>query len=575
MFDKDFLEQLRQQQAAWAAAHQGSFATEDKKDFVSEAGVVTRRLYTPLDLADQGVDYFEDVGFPGDFPFTRGLSPVGYRAGLWKIAQYSGQSTPEECNALWRDLAAAGLNTVYAAYDLPTQLGYDPDHPMAEGEVGRTGVSLVSLRDWEIAFDGIDLGKTMVSTVCNAPGAMAIAMNLLTAQRQGVDLKVLQGSSQNDVLKEYTARGNFIFPPEPSMRLVVDALAYCSSVAPNFYPITVCSVHQSEFGANHVHEVAFALANGIAYVESAVNRGIDVDVIGPGIMWTTSHDHHAFFHEIAKLRAMRRLWARIMRDRFKARKPESMMCRLYSSVGGTSLMKEQYLNNIARSALAALAGALAGAQRIDLRTYDEQWGIPTKDAEITNIRCQQIVGYECGAGETVDPLAGSYYVEWLTTRLETEATRLLEEIDRLGGMWKCLESGWLRQQFDRTTTEVQGEINEGKRLIVGANSFRGPDGAISRAIVDGAYKVPSDDKRFGAIDRVRTLRETRDGDAVRGRLRELADAVREQRNVVRAAIEATKAYATLGEMVGTIRMAHGLCFDPYERITAPDYLALV
>jgi len=562
MFDKDFLEQLRQQQATWAAAHQGSFEQEVKKEFVSEAGIVTRRVYTLLDLADAGVDYFEDTGFPWDFPFTRGLSPIGYRAGLWKIAQYSGQSTPEECNQLWRDLAAAGLNTVYAAYDLPTQLGYDPDHPMAEGEVGRTGVSLVSLRDWEIAFDGIDLGKTMVSTVCNAPGAMVIAMNLLTAQRQGVDLKVLQGSSQNDVLKEYTARGNFIFPPEPSMRLVVDALAYCSSVAPNFYPISVCSVHQSEFGANHVHEVAFALANGIAYVESAVNRGIDVDVIGPGIMWTTSHDHHAFFHEIAKLRAMRRLWARIMRDRFKAKKPESMMCRLYSSVGGTSLMKEQYLNNIARSALAALAGALAGAQRIDLRTYDEQWGIPTKDAEITNIRCQQIVGYECGVGETVDPLAGSYYVEWLTKEMEGRFVAEIEKVDQMGGTLRAIESGYIKRTMLEDAYKYQLGVEAGEIPRVGHNMFR-QDNDQSRPV--RVYRAdPSVEQR--RIEAVKELRRTRHDREVSRTLKALRAAAAEpatsDNNLMPAIIEAVQAYATIGEMCDVFRDVWGEFKEP-------------
>lgn len=562
MFDKGFLDQLRQRQAAWAATHQRAFATETTKAFVSEAGIETGRLYTPLDLADKGVDYFEDLGWPGEYPFTRGLSPVGYRAGLWKIAQYSGQSTPEECNALWRDLAAAGLNTVYAAYDLPTQLGYDPDHPMAEGEVGRTGVSLVSLRDWEIAFDGIDLGKTMVSTVCNAPGAMVIAMNLLTARRQGVDLKHLTGSSQNDILKEYTCRGNFIFPPEASMRLVVDALAYCSTVAPNFYPITVCSVHQSEFGANHVHEVAFALADGIAYVESAVNRGIDVDVVGPGIMWTTSHDHHAFFHEIAKLRAMRRLWARIMRDRFKARKPESMMCRLYSSVGGTSLVKEQYLNNIARSALAALAGALAGAQRIDLRTYDEQWGIPSKEAEITNIRCQQIVGYECAVGETVDPLAGSYYVEWLTKEMEGRFAAEIEKVDQMGGTLRAIETGYIKRTMLDDAYRYQLGVETGEIPRIGHNMFRQEDDQ-SRPVRVYRADPAVEQRRIAAVKELRRTRHdrevTRTLKALRAAAAERATA---ENNLMPAILDAVEAYATIGEMCDVLREVWGEFREP-------------
>ncbi len=562
MFDKGFLEQLRQRQTAWAARHAGAFGTEVKKEFVSEAGIETRRLYTPLDLVDKGIDYFEDIGLPGDFPFTRGLSPVGYRAGLWKIAQYSGQSTPEECNTLWRDLAAAGLNTVYAAYDLPTQLGYDPDHPMAEGEVGRTGVSLVSLRDWEIAFDGIDLGKTMVSTVCNAPGAMVIAMNLVTARRQGVDLKHLTGSSQNDILKEYTCRGNFIFPPEPSMRLVVDTLAYCSTVAPNFYPITVCSVHQSEFGANHVHEVAFALADGIAYVESAVNRGIDVDVVGPGIMWTTSHDHHAFFHEIAKLRAMRRLWARIMRDRFKAKKPESMMCRLYSSVGGTSLLKEQYLNNIARSALAALAGALAGAQRIDLRTYDEQWGIPSKEAEITNIRCQQIVGHECGVGETVDPLAGSYYVEWLTKEMEERFTAEIEKVDQMGGTLRAIENGYVKRTMLEDAYRYQLGVETGEIPRVGHNMFRQDDDQ-SRPVRVYRADPAVEERRIAAVKELRRTRNDREVTrALKGLRAAAAEPATADSNLMPSIIGAVEAYATIGEMCDVLREVWGEFKEP-------------
>ena len=540
----------------------------------TQSNIPVKAVYGPADV--DGLDYPRDLGNPGEPPFTRGLYPEMYRRNLWLKSLIVCYATPEETNRAFKKYIAAGQTGLRVLTDTSTLSGVDPDHPLARYDIMCNGSPTFALSEYETMLDGIALEDVDLESANSTPSGSFFTYVFLVAlmEKRGADIAKLRGTNINDPIHAFIVYGTPEFPPALSRRVNLDLIEFGIRHTPRWHPCTPCGYDMRDAGLTSPQEMAFVIANALQYYgDAAGERGLPFEGFRPMVFSMSSESD--FFETIAKFRATRRLWARVARERLGASTPRSMSCRIGIRTAGNSIYPQKPLNNTARITLQVLAAVLGGVQAIDPSGIDETFGLPSEESRIFELDLQHIIAHEGNVPLAADPLGGSYYVEWLTTRLETEATRLLEEIDRLGGMWKCLESGWLRQQFDRTTTEVQGEINEGKRLIVGANSFRGPDGAISRAIVDGAYKVPSDDKRFGAIDRVRTLRETRDGDAVRGRLRELADAVREQRNVVRAAIEATKAYATLGEMVGTIRMAHGLCFDPYERITAPDYLALV
>jgi methylmalonyl-CoA mutase, N-terminal domain len=555
------LTRIRHGLAAWEQRHEKAFATETKEKFLSEEGIEIKRVYTPADLAERGFDYLSDVGFPGSYPFTRAISPTQYRSGLWRISQYSGYATPEECNDLWRAQVRAGLNTIYVAYDLPTQLGYDPDHPQAEGEVGRVGASLVSLRDWEIAFDGIDIQEAIISQVFNAPAAIGIAMHLAFAEKRGVPWQQLKGIIQNDILKEYIARGNYIFPPEPAIRLVVDGLEFTAREMPNYIPITVCTYHFPEQGADRVHEVAFALADAMAYLDAARDRGIDLDLICPHIMWLASHEHSGFFDEVAKLRAIRKLWSRITKERFHVTKPESMMCRLYSGQSGLSLCKEQYVNNIARISISALAAALAGVQTIDLRTYDEQWGIPSKEAELTNVRIQQVVGYETGITDTVDPLGGSYYVESLTLDLEKRIAEEIKRVDRLGGMLRAIQAGYPQNRNFDDACRFQKQVEAGEIVRVGFNRFREKEDTRPQRVYRA--KPETEGQRIKSIQE---LRRNRDNGRVEHELATLkrlaAKPASKSGNLIPPLIDAVRAYATVGEICTALREVWGEFSEP-------------
>ena len=551
------LKKIKDAQKTWEKNHYDKLEMELKEEFKSEEDILIKRLYTPLDLEEKGFDYLECLGFPGDFPFTRGITPKMYRGKLWSMSQYSGYGTPEESNELWRAQIEAGSTGIAIAYDLPTQIGYDPDHLMSEGEVGRIGISMVSLRDWEVAFEKIDLDKVQVAQIMNALGGAAIAMHLVLAEKRGNSWKKLQGSCQNDVLKEYVARGTHIFPPIPSIRFTSDTLAFCAQHVPEYNPITVCSLHFSERGANRVHEAAFAIADAIAYVEGAVSRGIDVDKIGPGIIWLTSHEHFAFFHEIAKIRAMRRIWANLMRNRFKAKDPRSMMMRIRSSESGSSLTKEQYLNNIGRIAIAALAGVLAGIQLLDLRCYDEQYGIPTKEAQITNIRLQQIVAHETQVAETIDPLAGSYYVETLTAELEERIWEELEKIDNIGGAVRAIEQGYFQKCMSDDAYQYQLAFQVGEVKRVGVNCFRSEMEDQRPTKVYRTDPKVEEKRKKDVVE----LRKNRDNSLVERCLKDLKDVAREEttaeNNVMPAIIETVKAYGTMGEMAEVLREVWG------------------
>jgi methylmalonyl-CoA mutase N-terminal domain/subunit len=554
-------EALRDAAQAWERRNQEAFRTETKEKFVTDEGVEIKRVYTPLDLMEKGFDYQVDLGFPGGYPYTRAITPTLYRSNLWRISQYSGYATPEECNDLWKAQVQSGLNTIYIAYDLPTQLGYDPDYPEAEGEVGRVGASLVSLRDWEIAFDGIDIEGVLVSQVINAPAAIGIALQLAYARKRGVPWTKLKGIAQNDILKEYIARGNYIFPPEPAIRLLVDSMSFCAENVPNYIPITVSAYHFSEQGADRVHEIAFALADAVTYLEAAKERGVDLDLILPQLMWLVSHEHCDFFSEIAKLRAMRKLWAKITKERFHVKKPESMLCRLYSAQSGLSLTREQYINNIARTSISALAAALAGVQTIDLRTYDEHWGIPSKEAELTNVRIQQVVGYETGVTQTVDPLGGSYYVESLTLELEQLIAEELRRVDEMGGMLHAIEVGYPQNKNFDDAYRFQRELESGEMVKVGFNRFREKEDSRPVRVYRADPKVEGQRKKA-----VQEMRRGRDNARVERALANLKDlAARppsETGNLMPHLIEAVEAYATIGEICTVLRGVWGEFKEP-------------
>ena len=421
--------ELRDAVGSWEKKYQDRFKKERRpeEEFVDDSGIKINRLYTPLDLEAKGFDYMEALGLPGEYPYVRGITPGGYRERLWRVSHPSGYALPEDTNKLWKAAIQAGLNQCHIIYDLPTQLGLDPDHPRAEGEVGRVGVSLVSQRDWEVAFDGIDLSKIRVSQTAIAMGVIGIANYLCLAKKQGLDWRTLDSSCQNDILKDYVARGTYIFPPTPSVRLVIDCLGFCAEHAPRYQALQVCSVQYSESQMTPVHEAAFTLADAFCYLQAAVDRGIDIDRIAPGIEFLTQNEHYGFFQEIAKHRAIRKIYSKALKDRFGAKKPESMMCRFHIVQGGNSLQRQQYLNNIVRSAIAGLGAVMAGAQHVNLRTYDERFGIPTEEALITNVRLQHVLAQETGITDTVDPLAGSYFVEWLTCEFEEKINKELED----------------------------------------------------------------------------------------------------------------------------------------------------
>jgi len=537
----------------------------------TQSNIPVKSVYGPADL--DGLDYDRHMGDPGKPPFTRGIYPEMYRRNLWLRSLIVCYATPEETNRAFKKYIAAGQTGLRVLTDTSTLSGVDPDHPLARYDVMCNGNPTFALTEYETMLDGIALENIDFESANSTPSGSFFTYVYLVAlmEQRGADISRLRGTNINDPVHAFIVYGTPEFSPDLARRVNLDLIEFGIRNTPKWHPCTPCGYDMRDAGITTPQEMAFVIANARQYYGDAVaERGVPFDEFRPMVFSMSAESD--FFETIAKFRATRRLWARVAQERLGATNPRSMACRIGIRTAGNSIYPQKPLNNTARITLQVLAAVLGGVQSIDPSGIDETFGLPSEESRIFELDLQHIIAHESNVPLTADPLGGSYYVEWLTTKLEAEAAKLLDEIDRLGGMWKCLESGWLRQQFDRSTTEIQGEISEGKRLIVGANAFQGPDGAISRAIVDGAYKVPSDEKRFGAIERVRALRQTRDEGAVKRSLRDLAAAVREQRNIVRPTIEAAKVYATLGETVGTIRMAHGLPFDPYARISAPRLL---
>lgn len=544
--------------ARWKKKHAEEFAKERKPetDFLSGSGIPLRRVYTPFDLEEKNFDYKRDVGMPGDYPHTRGPTATGYRREPWAQSLYSGYATPEESNRLWKQAVETGVETIYIAYDLPSQLGYDPDSPEAAGEVGRVGISLASLRDWEIAFEGIDLTRVRISQVANAVAAFQVANLICLAEQRGIDLKKIRGHCQNDILKEYLVRGNYIFPPEPSLRLTIDVVAHCAKYLPQYLAMSVTGLHFSEFQSTTVHEAAFMLADLYCYLEAALARGLDIDVLAPGIELSTGVDHYTFFEEIAKHRAIRRIYARTMKERFKAKKPESLRARIGGAQGGNSLQREQYLNNIARTTLAAVAATLAGVERLSLRAYDEQYGIPSPEAQMVSSRLKFVVTQETDLLDTVDPFAGSYFIEWLTAEFEERILEEIEQIEKQGGALRCVENGYMKSVLVEDAYQWQRDFEAGKVIRVGVNY-------AMTAQEERPIKVYRTDPRVEQerVDALKELRRKRDGNKVQKALAEIKALASlpatAENNLMPAIVEAARLYATNGEVMGALKEVWG------------------
>ncbi len=506
------------------------------------------RFYTPEDVKQ--LDYERELGFPGEYPFTRGVYPTMYRGRLWTMRQYAGFGTAEETNRRFRYLVSQGQTGLSVAFDLPTQMGYDSDHPLASGEVGRAGVAVPSIEDMKRLFADIPIEKVSTSMTINSPATILLAMYLALAQEQGVPPEQIAGTAQNDILKEYIARKTYIFPPEFSMRLATDLILYAAEHLPRWNPISISGYHMREAGATAAQELAFTLADGIAYVEAVRARGMEVDRFAPQLSFFFACDQD-FFEEIAKFRAARRLWARIMRRRFAARRPDSWKLRFHTQTSGASLTAQQPLNNVIRVALQALAAVLGGTQSLHTNSYDEALALPTEQAVLLALRTQQIIAEESGAADCVDPLGGCYYLEKLTEQLEAEALEYIEKIAELGGMPRAIEQGYVQREIEESAYRQQREVESGERIIVGVNAFTSGDGRPARiAQVDPEVHQHQ-------IERLERLRATRDRSRWQQSLDRLASAAQGEENLMPYILSAVKARATVGEICDIFRAEFG------------------
>ncbi|MGH2457582.1 MAG: acyl-CoA mutase large subunit family protein [Chloroflexota bacterium] len=521
---------------------------ERRTDFSTLSGLSVDPLYDP---SSQEPAYLSKLGFPGQDPFTRGVQPTMYRGRFWTMRQYAGYATAEESNRRFRYLLEQGQTGLSVAFDLPTQLGYDPDHPLVEGEVGKVGVSISSLEDMARLLDGIPLDRVSTSMTINATAPILLALYVAVARRQGVPLEALSGTVQNDILKEYMARGTYIYPPAPSLRLVTDTIEYATQHLPKWNPISISGYHIREAGSTAVQELAFTLADGITYVEQAIARGLDVDRFAPHLSFFFNA-HNDFFEEIAKYRAARRLWARIMADRFHAQTPPARMLRFHAQTAGCSLTAQQPVNNVARTTLQALAAVLGGCQSLHTNSLDEALALPTEQAARIALRTQQIIAYESGVTNTVDPLGGSYFVESLTDRMEQEAQRYLDQIDQIGGALKGIEVGYQQRAIAESAYQYQRQVESEEQVVVGVNRFAGEDAQpVETLRVDPAIARTQ-------VERLSDLKRRRDQDAARAALRDLESAARGTENLLEPIIGCLEHHCTLGEISDALRAVFGV-----------------
>jgi methylmalonyl-CoA mutase N-terminal domain/subunit len=512
------------------------------------SGIPVKGLYTPLDWDDTSFE--EKVGFPGDYPYTRGVQAAMYRSRLWTMRQYAGFGGAEETNARFRYLLEQGQTGLSVAFDLPTQIGYDSDHPLSAGEVGKVGVAIDSLADMEVLFQEIPLDKVSTSMTINAPAVVLLAMYAVVGEKQGVDFASLRGTIQNDILKEYMARGTYIFPPRQSMRLTTDIFAWCKKEMPQWNTISISGYHIREAGSTAVQELAFTLADGIAYVQAAIDAGLSVDEFAPRLSFFFNSQMD-LFEEIAKFRAARRLWAKIMRDRFKAKDSRSMMLRFHTQTAGAALTAQQPDNNVPRVTLQALAAVLGGTQSLHTNSRDEALALPSQEAVRLALRTQQVIAFESGVTETVDPLAGSYYVEAMTDNIEAEALAYITKIDELGGAVAAVEQGFMQREIQDSAYRWQKAVEDKERIVVGVNSFQ-----VDEAEHTGLLRVNAEvekKQRRGLIE----LRKARAGAAVEGALLSVRQAAESGVEIMPSIIEAVRVYATVGEICDEMRRVFG------------------
>jgi methylmalonyl-CoA mutase, N-terminal domain len=527
---------------------------ERKRRFETVSLEEVGRLYTPADIAD--VDYEHDTSYPGEFPYTRGIHPTGYRGKLWTMRQFAGFGTPEETNARFKYLLEHGQTGLSVAYDLPTLMGYDADSPLSEGEVGKCGVAVSSLADMEALFDGIPLEQVTVSQTINAPASVLLAMYLVVAEKQGADFRRISGTLQNDILKEYIAQKEWIYPIRPAMKLVVDTFEFCTKNVPKYNPISVSGYHIREAGATALQELAFTLRDGIEYVEWGARAGLDVDEFVPRISFFFNA-HNDFFEEIAKYRAARRIWSRVMRERFQAKSERTLQLRFHTQTAGVSLTVQQPLNNIVRVAIQALAGVLGGTQSLHTDAYDEALALPTDQAALIALRTQQIIAEETGAANTVDPLGGSYFVESLTKKMEDGALEYFSKIDAMGGMVESIEKGFPQREIQESAYQYQKSVERGDQTIVGVNKY-----AMDEEPAEVPILVIDETVRERQLARLEQAKARRDNGAVTNALEKLKRAARDGDNTMPSTIEAVRAYATLGEVCDALRDVYGLYEEP-------------
>jgi methylmalonyl-CoA mutase N-terminal domain/subunit len=517
-------------------------------DIETSSHIPVRPLYSPADL--EGWDYERQVGYPGQFPFTRGVQATMYRGRLWTMRQYAGMGDAEESNKRYKYLLANGTTGLSVAFDLPTQIGLDSDSPLSIGEVGKVGVAIDSIEDMQRLFDGIDLTTISTSMTINATAAILLALYVAVAKRQGADLRKLSGTVQNDVLKEYIARGTYIYPPQQAMRIITDLFAWTNQNVPDWNTISISGYHMREAGSTAVQEVAFTLGNGIAYVDAAIRAGLDVDKFAPRLSFFFNA-HSNFLEEVAKFRAARRMWAKIMRDKFKAKNPKSWILRFHTQTAGSTLTAQQPENNIVRTALQAMAAVLGGTQSLHTNSFDEALALPTEPSARIALRTQQIIAFESGAPQTIDPLAGSYYVESLTNEIEKRAADYLEKIEAMGGMLKAIERGYVQQEIQNAAYEYQQAVDHEQAIVVGVNRFQvEEEKSVPIQRIDPALEPKQ-------VERVRALRAKRDPKTWQAAIHAVEDTARTGENLMPRILAAVEANATVGEISDAMRKVYG------------------
>ncbi|MGC8947981.1 MAG: acyl-CoA mutase large subunit family protein [Thermoprotei archaeon] len=526
-------------------------APERKSLFTTLSGIPIKSLYTPIDLVEHNWSYLSKLGFPGEYPFTRGIYPNMYRGRFWTFRQYSGFGSAEETNERYLKLLKSGQTGLSVAFDLPTQLGLDPDNPIAEPEVGKVGVSVPSIVEMDILFKDIPLDRITTSMTINATAAEILAMYIIVAESRGVSRAELGGTVQNDIIKEYIARKNYIYEPEPSMRYATDIIMFTTKEMPKWNPISISGYHYREAGANAIQEIGFTLASAIEYTKKVIERGMDVDLFAPRLSFFFAAGTD-LFEEVAKFRAARRMWAKIMKERFNAKKPRSMWMRFHTQTSGVALTAQQPENNIVRVAIQALAAVLGGTQSLHTNSFDEAWALPSEKAAKIALRTQQILAYESGAADVVDPLAGSYYVEWLTDKMEEEAWKIIDRVEKVGGMVEAIKRGIPQREINDSAYKFQKDVEEKRRVIVGVNEF----------VEEEKLEIPllrfnQEEVEKHQIARLRKVKETRNKASVEWSLKELKSAAQKNENIMPYVIKAVRVYATLGEIMGTLKEVYG------------------